>query len=343
MTPRQAFAGQVDYCRKNDAPVTAAIVAALADAVDTKTITGTRVLGWVGNPMFDALPLRLAGGVHYLWRTRQVPELAPLFDGNGTAESSADVMRAVLVEHDTALLPWLDGPPQTNEPGRSAQLMVGLLEIVARHGPKLEILEIGSSAGLNLLIDHYRIDLPGISTGPANSTVHLTPAWRGPPPPALAPEIISIRGVDIAPVDATTQAGADRLLAYCWADHTQRIERLGHALALLRAHPPLLEQGDAPDWLEARLAEPQAEGVTRVLMHSIVWQYIAPDGQARITAAMEIAGAKATSDRPLGWVRVEADRTVHQHDIRVQSWPGYAETALVGHAHAHGFWVERVD
>ncbi len=342
MTPLESFAGQVDYCIKNDAPVTAAIVAALAEAVDTKTATGARVLGWSGNPMFDALPLRLAGGVHHLWRTGQVPELAPLFDGSGTTAQNTALMRAVLLKHDAALLPWLDGPPQTNEPGRSAQLMVGLLEIVARHGPKLEILEIGSSAGLNLLIDHYRIDLPGISTGPADSPVHLIPEWRGPPPPATAPDIVSIRGVDIAPIDATTKAGADRLLAYCWADHTQRIERLAHALSVLRAHPPMLEQGDAPDWVEARLAEPQPDGVTRVLMHSIVWTYIAPEGQARITAAMEAAGARATAGKPLAWVRVEADRTVHQHDIRVQSWPGHAETNLIGHAHAHGFWVERL-
>ena len=341
MTPLEAFAGQVDYCIKNDAPITAAIVAALADAVDSQTSTGKRVLGWTGNPMFDALPLRLTGGVHHLWRIGDVPELAPLFDGSGTPRGNADLMRGVLARHDAVLLPWLDGPPQTNEPGRSAQLMTGLLEIVARHGPKLEILEIGSSAGLNLLIDCYRIDLPGISTGPAESSVWLTPEWRGPPPPSTAPEIVGIRGVDIAPVDGTTQGGADRLLAYCWADHIQRIERLANALAILRAHPPILEQGDAPDWLEARLAEPQADGVTRVLMHSIVWQYIAPEGQARMTAAMEAAGTRASPDRALGWVRVEADRTVHQHDIRVQSWPGHGATMLIGHAHAHGFWVER--
>ncbi len=341
MSPLDAFAGQVAYCVRNDAPVTAAIVAALADALDTTTATGARVLGWSGNPVADALPLRLVGGIHHLWRAGAVPELAPLFEACGSPETYAALMRAVLARHDAALLPWLDGPPQTNEPGRSAQLMAGLLEVVACHGPRLEIVEIGSSAGLNLLIDRYRIDLPGISTGPRDSPVRLTPDWRGPNPPSVPPEIVAIRGVDIAPVDAATPAGADRLLAYCWVDHVQRIDRLAHALAILRTHPPRLDRGDAPDWLEARLAEPQLPGVTRVLMHSIVWQYIAPEGQARITAAMTAAGARATPDRPLGWVRVEADRTIHRHDIRVQSWPGHGETTLIGHAHAHGFWVER--
>ena len=342
MTPLEAFRSQVDYCIANDAPITAAVLTAIADSASTDTRTGAKILGWTGHPMFDALPLRITGGVHHLWRTGLVPELAPLFGGDGTPERNADAMRSVFAKHDTVLLPWLDGPPQTNEPGRSSTLMTGLLEIVARHGPKLEILEIGSSAGLNLLIDRFRINLPGISTGPATSTVRLTPEWRGPPPPAGAPDIVRIRGVDIAPIDATIQAGADRLLAYCWADHTQRIERLAHALALLRAHPPMLEQGDAPDWVEARLNEPQAEGVTRVLMHSIVWTYIAPDGQARITTAMEAAAARATADRPLAWVHVEADRTVHQHVLTIRSWPGHGNPVVIARAHAHGFWVERL-
>ncbi len=342
MTPFEAFQSQVDYCVANDAPVTAAIVAAIAASASVETATGAKIVGWTGHPMFDALPLRITGGVHHLWRKGMAPELAPLFDGSGSAQANADLMRGVFAKHDAALLSWLDGPPQTNEPGRSATLMTGLLEIVARHGPKLELLEIGSSAGLNLLIDCYRIDLAGISTGPAASTVRLIPEWRGPPPPATPPVIVRIRGVDIAPVDATTEAGADRLLAYCWADHAQRFERLAHALALLRAHPPSLEAGDAPDWVEARLAEPQAKGVTRVLMHSIVWTYIAPEGQARITAAMEAAGARATPERPLAWVHVEADRNVHQHVLTIRSWPGHGEPVIVARAHAHGFWVERL-
>lgn len=342
ISPAQAFAGQVAYCTANNAPITGAICAALAAALDEHTATGRAVREWPGNPVADALPLRLVGGIHHLWRKGDVPELAQLFAGDGDIAAHVDAMRDVIARHDATLLSWLDGPPQTNEPGRSAQLMVGLIEIAARHGPRMEVLEIGSSAGLNLLIDRYRIDLPGVSTGPADSPVRLTPEWRGTPPPPVAPEIVAIRGVDIAPVDATSRAGADRLLAYCWVDHVERFKRLEKALAMLRANPPQLDAGHAADWVEARLAEPQAPGVTRVLMHSIVWQYIDAPGQARITAAIEAAGARATAERPLAWVRVEADRTVHRHDITLRSWPGYGDPQLLGHAHAHGFWVERL-
>lgn len=339
LTPAEAFAGQVAYCERNDAPITGRLCHLLIEALDATTKTGACVLNWAGNPVADALPLRLAGGVHAAWQRGVAPELAPLFE---RSEGDVATMRAFLREHDANLLPWLDGPPQTNEPGRSAQLMAGLLEIAARHGPRIELLEIGSSAGLNLMIGRYRIEFPGVSTGPENSPVDLTPEWRG-HPPSLGPiEIVSARGVDIAPVDATSEEGANRLLAYIWADHHVRFDRMAKALAMIRAEPPQLDAGHAADWVEARLAEPQEAGVTRVLMHSIVWQYIDAEGQDLITAAMEAAGARATAERPLGWVRVEADRTVNQHDITLRSWPGHAENVLYGHAHAHGFWVERI-
>lgn len=336
LSVRKAFDGQVAYCVNNDAPITAALVGALADALDAKTLTGRRVLEWQGDPVADALPLRLAGGMHALWQAGAVPELAPLFE-RGQPVSLAPVIAA----HDAALSPWLDGPPQTNEPGRSAQLMAGLLEIAARHGPRIELLEIGSSAGLNLMIGRYRIDLADVSIGPSDAPVRLTPEWRGAPPSPGPVDIVSARGVDIAPVDATSDDGAKRLLAYVWADHSIRFERMRHALDLLRADPPNLDAGDAADWIEARLAEPQQAGVTRVLMHSIVWQYLGGERQARITTAMEAAGAQATAERPLGWVRVEADRTMNRHDITLRSWPGHDEETLYGHAHAHGFWVTR--
>ncbi len=337
VTPIEAFEAQVAYCERNTSPITAAVNRTLIEALDTSTKTGARVLGWQGNPTADAVPLRLVGGIHSLWQRGVAPELAPIFE-RGTVDVPA--MRSVLARHDAELMPWLDGPPQTNEPGRSAQLMTGLLEIARRHGPKVEVLEIGSSAGLNLMIGRYRIELGGVATGPADSPVVLTPEWRGPPPPSVPIEIVRARGVDIAPVDATSEAGANRLLAYVWADHHVRFDRMAKALAMIRADPPQLDAGHAADWVEARLAEPQETGVTRVLMHSIVWQYIDDAGQDRITAAMEAAGARATAERPLGWVQVEADRTINRHDIRIRSWPEHAESVLYGHAHAHGFWVE---
>lgn len=338
---RGAFLIQQHYCSSNAAPIYARIVAALAKGLNRDSRTGARLLDWPGEPTRDALPLRLMGGLHALVLAGADKELAAVFSGEIADPDEVErVLLDVLQRYDAALLPWLDGPPQTNEPGRSGALMVGLLEVARRCGPKLEILEIGSSAGLNLLIDRYRIDMGGTVVGPAASPVTITPAWSGPPPAETPIEIVAIRGCDVHPMDATDPAVEARLAAYIWAEAPERLIRVRRAIAMMREKGVWLEQADAADWIEARLAEPQAEGVTRVLMHSVVWQYLPEPTAERIKAAMKVAGEHATAERPLGWVSMEPDRSLGHQVVRVRTWPGDGAAAIVATAHAHAAWVK---
>lgn len=338
---RQAFPVQADYCTAMAAPITARVCTALGQVLDRTSATGRRVLDWPGEPIADALVLRLVGGLHALHRAGADAALSSAFDG---AVSDVDAVAAILAEvvrdHDARLLPWLDGPPQTNEAARSAGLMTGLLHLAQRYGPRIELLEIGSSAGLNLMLGRYGFDLGGVTVGPEAAAVRLVPDWRGVAPPAVPVEVTGARGVDIAPVDVGDPAQAARLAAYVWVDAQERLARLDAAIALVRMQGVALDEGDAADWVEARLAEPQAAGVTRVLMHSVVWQYLPAAGRARIVAAMAAAGARATADRPLGWVMMEPNRDLHRHEVRVRGWPGGTPMELVALTHAHGAWVE---
>lgn len=338
---RESFHVQAGYCAAMDAPITTRIVTALADALDRDSATGRRVLDWPGEPVADALVLRLAGGLHALHRAGIDPALSRVFSGEVTDPDTVQAtLKSTLRHHDAVLLPWLDGPPQTNEAGRSAGLMTGLLHIAERYGPRVELLEIGSSAGLNLLIDRYAFDLGGVRAGPADAPLTIRPEWRGAPPPDVPIEITTVRGVDIAAIDLSSPAAAGRLEAYIWVEAVERQQRLATAIALVRQHGVALDRGDAADWIEARLAEPQPEGVTRVLMHSVVWQYLPPESQARISSAMKAAGERATAERPLGWVMMEPNRDLHRHEVRVRGWPGDRPMELVGFTHAHGAWVE---
>jgi len=338
---RAAFDIQAGYCTAMDARITARVCTALADALDRDSETGRRVLDWSGEPVADALALRLVGGLHALHRAGLDPALSAVFSGAETDPARVSAtLKGTLVAHDAALLPWLNGPPQTNEAGRSAGLMTGLLYLATRYGPKFEVLEIGSSAGLNLLIDRYRFDLGGVTVGPNTSAVTIRPGWRGVAPPAVSVEIESTRGVDIHPVDVADPVAAARLEAYVWVDAVERQARLAAAIAMVRAGGVDLVEGDAADWGEARLAEPQPQGVTRVLMHSVVWQYLPTTSRERIRVAMEAAGARATVERPLGWVMMEPNRDLHRHEVRVRGWPGDRAMELVALTHAHGAWVE---
>ncbi|WBH17946.1 DUF2332 domain-containing protein [Sphingomonas radiodurans] len=341
---RESFHIQAGYCSAMAAPITARVATALADALDRSTQTGRRVLDWPGEPVADAIVLRLIGGLHALHRSGDDPEVSRVFSGAiHTQASLENSLNGALRRHDRFLSSWLDGPPQTNEAGRSAGLMTGLLHLAESFGPAFELLEIGSSAGLNLLIDRYAFDLGGVRKGPGDAPVTIAPEWRGPPPPDAPIDIRSVRGVDIAPIDVTDPSEAERLTGYVWVDAAERLARIERGIAMIQQHGVQLDRGDAADWIVDRLAEPQEAGTTRVLMHSVMWQYLPPAGRERIRAAMSGAGARATDERRLGWVMMEPNRDLHRHEVRVRGWPGERAMELVALTHAHGAWVERLE
>ena len=338
---RTAFANQVAYCRANDAPVTARIVAAIASLLTRPASEfARRIADWPGAPLADALPLRAAGGFHALHLSEAAHELAPIY-ADAEDINDAAIVAGVVTRHEAALLPWLDGPPQTNEAGRSSNFIAAMLWL-AEQGlpPHFDCLEIGSSAGINLMIDRYHYDLGGVHVGPQPGAMAFAPDWRGNHPPMHRVAFAGIKGCDVAPVDLTDPAQALRLKAYIWPEHHIRFARMEAAIAAAHAEKPNLIRANAADFVEAELARPQVAGTTRVLTHSIVWQYVPADQQARVTAAMEDAAARATPDRPLAWIALEANRTVHHHELVVRYWPGGGEPCKLAHAHAHGAWIE---
>lgn len=337
-----AFDNQVAYCTQAGATVTARVVAALRDLL-ARGEGGAlldAIRAWPGAPLADALPLRIAGGIHALHLKGADPALAAIYEDRSGVDDAA-IVAAAIHAHDANLLPWLDGPPQTNEAGRSSNFIAAMLWLT-RQGlpPRFQCLEIGSSAGINLMLDRYRYDLGGVQVGPRPGAMQFKPDWQGNPPPDHVIEIAATRGCDVAPVDLTDPAAALRLKAYIWPEHGVRFERMAAAIAEAGKSPPDLVEMNAADFVDAELAKPQATGTTRVLMHSIVWQYVPEDQQARVTAAMEAAGARATPERPLAWIALEANRVLHLHELVVRYWPGGGEPVMLARAHPHGASID---
>lgn len=338
----QAIAWQHAHTARAFAPCTARIVLAEIAVLKTETEVARRMRDWPGLSLEDAMPLRIAGGIHHLFLTGEAPELGAVYSGELTDQAQIDRIVSSLVERfDARLAPWLDGPPQTNEAGRANSLMAGLLWLSTRLGPKFELNEIGSSAGVNTMMERYRFDLGGVQVGPPNSPMQLKPEWRGPPPPASEIEIVAICGSDIAPVDLSDPEEALRLKSYVWADATERMARIDAAIALAGEKRPDVVQQDAGDFVKAMLARPQEKGVTRVLYHSVMWQYLPVATRDAITVMMDEAAAKATPERPLAWVRLETNRQTFAHELQVRYWPaGNDHWTLLAQAHPHGAWVE---
>lgn len=342
---RAALRWQADYCFRSGSPIVGRVCAALAEMLDRSSLTGRRALDWPGNPVTDALPLRLAAPFHALQRSGRAPALDAVYGGGADLTQTRAAVGSAIAAHDAEIAGWMDGPPQTNEPGRSGVLMAGLLALAEAYPgiESLEILEIGSSAGLNLMIDRYGFDLGGVRVCPADAAIRIVPEWRGAAPPDTPRAIVSVRGCDIAPIDLSAPGQAERLLAYVWPDQPERLTRLEGAIAQALKHPPRLEQGDAAGWLKAQLESPQREGQARVLMHSVVWPYLPRETQAEITALMAAAGQRASRSRPLAWVTYEWGPEREPHELRLRTWPGSETSRLLANAHPHGAWIEWLD
>lgn len=337
----EAIRWQARHAEEAGAPITARICLAELAILRTETATGRRIREWPGLSLEDAMPLRIAGGLHWLHLAGKDGRLGPIYAGEVTAQDEVDaIVAAVTAEHDAVLEPWLDGPPQTNEAGRSASFMAGMLWLARRLGRRFEMSELGASAGVNTMMDRYFFDLGGVKVGPAASPMRLKPEWRGSPPPAGAPEIVAIRGCDAAPVDLADPEQALRLKAYVWPDAPERLARIDAAAQLARQKAPDLVRRDAGDFVAERLAEPQPAGVTRVIYHSIVWQYLPPETRDRITRAIEQAALSASAERPLAWLALETNRASFRHELSVRFWPGGGEGVVLSEAHPHGAWVE---
>ena len=337
---REAIRWQAAHAEEAGAPITGRAIRAELAILTTGTELARRMNHWPGLSLEDAMPLRVAGGLHWLHLSGADRRLEPVYAGKIVDQPVIDALVAgVAREWDAKLVPWLDHPPQTNEAGRSASLMAGLLWLSERLGARFELNEIGASAGVNTMMERYRYDLGGVEVGPADSPIRIAPEWRGPPPPAAAIEIVAIRGCDLAPVDVSDPAEALRLKAYVWPDAHERMGRIEAAARLAAERPPLLVRQDAGAFVAERLAAAQEPGVTRVLYHSVMWQYLPEATRQTIRADMARAGAAATREKPLAWVQLETNRATFRHELTVRYWPGGAEPAMLAEAHPHGAWV----
>ncbi|MCB0972705.1 MAG: DUF2332 domain-containing protein, partial [Acidimicrobiales bacterium] len=207
-------------CELSGSPLSAEVLATVAAEVTADGPYGQLLEPVATAPIGDAALLRLLGGLHGLVLAGRAPALAAHYPSVGGTPGPrlADAVRAAAVEHAPELAEALRRGVQTNEVGRSATLIGGLLEIGAEGRP-VRLLEVGASAGLNLLGDRYRYVGRTGAWGPEASPLRFDRPWFADEPDlASGLEIAERRGCDRAPIDATDPEGRRRLRSFVWAD-----------------------------------------------------------------------------------------------------------------------------
>jgi hypothetical protein len=293
----------------------------------------------------DAIALRLLAGVHSIVLTGGAPELATYYPSVGgrraPARSAWEPFHAVLVNHADAVRKWLDHAPQTNEVGRAAALAGGLRHLAAEAPLPIRLVEIGASAGLNLRADRFRIAGRSASSGPASSPLVLADAWLGAAPPAASVEVVERLGVDLAPIDPSSEDGRLRLMAFVWADQVGRMDRLRGAFEVARLVPAELRAGDA---VAATRELQLTAGHWTLLWHSVFRQYLDDDAHQALVAAIAALGAAASDTARFAHLMLEPDRTSapDAFPVTLTTWPG-GKRRVLGTAPAHGLPVTWTD
>jgi hypothetical protein len=240
---------------------------------------------------------------------------------------------------------------QTNEVGRCALLLPALGLLDAEVGA-LSMIDVGTSAGLNLHLDHYHYRYsPGGDVG-GPSPVALECGVRGAMPvPDRLPTIAGRLGIDQHPIDLADPAEARWLMACVWPDQADRFHRIERAIEIAHQHPPEIRKADAVAGLRPAVVSAADHGHP-VIVNSWVLNYLTEE---RRTAYVDELGSIG-SERDLSWVYAEspaqslgipfpadlADR--HLTVLMMARWRSGVRTIdHLGVAHPHGYWLHWAD
>jgi hypothetical protein len=186
---------------------------------------------------------------------------------------------------------------QTNEPARCATLLPAL----ALLPQPLALVEVGASAGLTLLPDKYSYDYAGrqvAGTDPAAPVLACQP--RGPVPlPAQVPEVAWRAGLDLNPLDLTSDDDVRWLRCLVWPGETDRQERLGAAIETARRDPPPLYRGDLLTDLPGLVSQAPGDA-TVVVYHSAVLGYVRRADRAQFARTVGALGVTWLSNEGPG-------------------------------------------
>ncbi len=266
-------------------------------------------------PQWDA-PLRLLGGLHYLVLEGRASWDDPL-------QVHADFLREFVRTQAV----------QTNEVQRSWMLLPCFLRAAQwLSADELDVVELGPSAGLNLVWDRYGYAYEAREWGPAGAALRLKGEERSPVPAellAVTPRVARRTGIDLEPIDVTTDEGARLLQCFVWAGQEERFDRLTRAIEIVRDNPPKLVRGD----FAAELPNVLRDRPTLVFQ-TAAFPYVSFETRAAVRASLSRARAPVvfvTAGRPRGdgqgW------------GMRLETYPG-GERTYVGHVDFHGAWID---
>ena len=300
-------------------------------------------------------PALFLATVHFLVLEGLRHPLAEVYAG-ASSEDPGALFRDVCLSNSERILDLMASRTvQTNEVGRSAIIAPALSWVARTIGTPLEFVDVGASAGLNLLCDEYLLDYGEFGcTGPENAEVRIDCRVAGGRPP-IERRLSSIArrvGIDRDPPDLSDPADALWQLACVWPD-TNRLDRTRAAIFFAKRHPPTVVTGDALEVLPSVLANVERTASKGVVCVTTTWvfAYFSLGSRTRFVELL----SDVARHRDVVWIAGEGAGIVdlvkcgelpdHGHGesnvlsaVRFDS-AGMHPT-LLGFAHPHGLWLD---
>lgn len=305
----RALVGQRAYCEGRSALYAAVLRELEADALSAPPWLDSIEEAWRGRRFaveWEMAHLLLAG-MHFWALKGEAAELAALYPSCGGAGGEPrGAAKAFLRRAPAGFWERLRGAlVQTNEVDRSIAWMLAAAAAFRGRELPFHFVELGASAGLNLVGDH----LPHACRFIAEDGAPAAPpaGWNRMPHPA-----VTRTGLDLVPRRLAEAEDRLWLKACVWADDLPRLERLDRATGIflrLEKTPsgPRLERcsfADAPQWLLAN--RPHRAGAGLLVFNSIATIYLGDDDYRALQGGMARALAP-WGDRAV-WVEYERAR-----------------------------------
>jgi hypothetical protein len=291
----------------------------------------------VPNLFFAAVQYLLLNGA-----THPLATLYPSCGGTTTAhQQPMPLLRDFCLHHATAIRNLIATRlVQTNEVRRCALTMPALAS--AAQDQPIALIEIGTSAGFNLLPDyyqyHYHTNEQHIVLPPAQqhtTTLTLDCAIRGSLSvcPANVPTINWRLGLDLNPIDLHDSAATTWLRALIWPEQTDRSMLLQQATTIVQAIAPPVWAGDALQLLPTAIAEAPQNALLCVVHTFTINQFSPTMRQAFLDLL-----AEASQQRTIAQISVEWQEPMPP--LLLTTWQHrQATTKQLAICDPHGAWM----
>ena len=287
------------------------------------------------------LPHLFFAVVHYLLLKQPGAELARYYPDLNAAPASDDpypAFQAFCLEHRAEIEEVIaTRRVQTNEVSRCACTLPAFGLVAERTGQPLWLIEVGTSAGFNLLWDQYGYDYGnGLRWGDLTSPLQLNCELRGKQPslPVKIPSVYNRIGLDLNPLDVNDPDTVLWLRALIWPELRERVLLLQQAISMTQMMQPTLIAGDALATLPGVLHGAPTD-VALVVYHSSTLNQFPTSSQAHFrTILEEIALKRDLYHISLEWEQnnYELTLTSYHHDKQ--------EREVLAYCNAHGKWLE---